>query len=75
VEELSSLDITHTGWTMLRYQFIDAAHLVPSRSATIASIEVRSSAWRATMRAISAFNAAMSTTSRVSSCSTYEDRA
>src|SRR5690606_38963767 len=41
---------------------------VPSRSATISSMEVRSPCWRATMRAISASSSAMSMTSRVSSC-------
>lgn len=48
----------------------DATHLEPSRSATISSMKVRSSACRATMRAISLFSSVISTASRVSSCST-----
>ncbi|MPM78765.1 hypothetical protein SDC9_125776 [bioreactor metagenome] len=57
-------------WRQFRDQLVDAAHAVPSRSATISSIEARSSAWRATMRAISSFNSVMSMTSRLSSCAT-----
>ena len=45
-------------------------HPAPSNSATIASISKRNSACRATIPAISAFNALMSTASVVSSCST-----
>lgn len=48
---------------------------LPSRSATMASMDVRSSACRATMRAISAFSSVMSTATRVSSASTYDDTA
>ena len=48
---------------------------LPSRSATMASMDVRSSACRATIRAISAFSSVMSMTSRVSSASTYDDTA
>src|SRR5690606_22162086 len=57
-------------WREFRYQFVDAAHFAPSRSATISSMEARSSCWRATMRAISAFSSVILTVSRVSSCST-----
>ena len=49
-----------------------SAHFPPSKSATIASICVRSSAWRATICAISALSSAISIFSVVSSCSTYE---
>ena len=52
-------------------QAVNAAHArSPSRSATMASICVRSSACRATMWAISALSAEMSTASVVSGCST-----
>src|SRR4051794_39215991 len=55
---------------MLRDQIVDPTHDVPSRSATISSMTARRSDWWATMPAISAFSAAMSTASRVSSAST-----
>ncbi len=67
VANLSKLD---TAWCEFSEELVDLTHEVPSRSATMASIAVRSSDWRATMPAISAFSTVMSTTSRVSSRST-----
>ena len=51
-------------------QLIDPTHVALSKSATMASIWLRNSLWRATMWAISALRAVMSTVSRVSSFST-----
>src|SRR5947208_2523553 len=73
-DELSGFAETrelNAGGAQVRYQIVDAAHTAsPSRSATIASISPRSSACRATIRAISALSSLMSTAARVSSAST-----
>ena len=61
----------HPVRAMLSDETIDPIHAAsPSRSATIASMAARNSACRATIPAILALSALMSTASLVSSCST-----
>ena len=62
--------ILHPARAQLLDQLGEAAHWSASSSATIASMEARSSRWRSTMPAIRVFNSTMSTCSRVSSGST-----
>ena len=70
IGNLSQEPIFHPLRAQLRNQVSEAAHRSASSSATIASIEARSSRWRSTMPAIRVFNSMISTCSRVSSGST-----
>ena len=62
--------IFHAVRAQLLDQLGEAAHRSASNSATIASMETRSSRWRSTMPAIRVLSSTMSTCSRVSSGST-----
>ena len=70
IGNLSQGSIFHPVRAQLRNQLSEAAHRSASSSATIASMEARSSRWRSTMPAIRVFSSTMSTCSRVSSGST-----
>lgn len=62
--------ILHPVRAQLLDQVGEATHRSASSSATIASMEARSSRWRSTMPAIRVFSSTMSTCSRVFSGST-----
>ena len=68
--DITKGSILHPVRAQLLDQLCEAAHRSASSSATIASMEARSSRWRSTMPAIRVFSSTMSTCSRVSSGST-----